>query len=63
MADDRWTVGELLAGVERFEAEARRAGLAENSVHTYVDGSRRFIRWLADDFHFQGGARDGRSTS
>lgn len=50
-----WTVAELQEELLRFEAEARRAGLAENSVHTYVDRASRFVRWLAGDFQFQGG--------
>lgn len=50
-----WTVPELKAELERFEAEARGHGLAENSVHTYVDRASRFIRWLDGDFQFQGG--------
>jgi hypothetical protein len=54
MADKRWTAGELLYELERFEADARRAGLRENSVRTYVDRSRVFVRWLNGDFQFQG---------
>jgi len=49
-----WSVADLQEELRRFEAEARRAGLAENSVHTYVDRADRFIRWLAGDFQFQG---------
>ena len=54
MTDAKWTVSELRAELARFEAEARRAGLAENSIHTYVDRAERFVRWLAGDFQFQG---------
>jgi hypothetical protein len=49
-----WTLAELYAELARYEAEARRAGLAENSVHTYVDRAERFVRWLAGDFEFRG---------
>lgn len=53
MADERWTVGELLVELERFEAEARRPGLHEASIRTYVDRTRIFMRWLAGDFQFR----------
>jgi hypothetical protein len=49
-----WTIAELQAELARFEAEARRAGLKEASVKTYVDRSARFVRWLAGDYQFQG---------
>lgn len=49
-----WTLDELYDELERFEQAARAAGLAENSVRTYVDRSRFFVRWLAGDFHFRG---------
>jgi hypothetical protein len=39
MADERWTIGELLVELERFETEARRAGLRKASINTYVDRS------------------------
>jgi hypothetical protein len=52
--DQTWTVSELHEELERFERAARSAGLAENSVRTYVDRSRYFIRWLAGDFQFRG---------
>jgi hypothetical protein len=49
-----WTIDELYAELDRFEQAARSAGLAENSVRTYVDRSRYFVRWLAGDFEFHG---------
>lgn len=52
--DTAWTVGDLHAELERFEAEARRAGLKENTVRTYVDRSTIFVRWLAGEYEFQG---------
>ena len=51
---ESWTIADLQAELVRFEAEARRARLAENSVRTYVDRSQTFVRWLAGDFQFQG---------
>ncbi|MFN8171132.1 MAG: hypothetical protein U0R65_04615 [Candidatus Nanopelagicales bacterium] len=50
----KWTIAELEAELDRFEAEARQAGLKENAVRTYVDRSRIFLRWLAGDYQFQG---------
>lgn len=52
--DVKWTIAELHEELDRFEAAARRAGLAENSVDTYVGRSRIFVRWLAGDFEFRG---------
>lgn len=52
--DTTWTIADLMDELERFEGEARAAGLKENSVRTYVDRSRYFVRWLAGDFQFQG---------
>lgn len=47
-------MAELQEALTAFEAAARRAGLRETSVRTYVDRSRIFLRWLADDYAFQG---------
>ncbi len=55
MAETRWSIDELQQELRRFEREARAAGLKESSVHTYVDRSERFVRWLAGEFTFQGG--------
>lgn len=52
--DTTWSIIELKDELERFEQEARAAGLRETSVRTYVDRSRIFVRWLAGDFQFQG---------
>lgn len=51
---DAWTLDELYGELERFERAARAAGLAENSVRTYVDRSRFFVRWLEGGFQFRG---------
>ncbi len=55
VVDGNWTIDDLKEELERFEREARAAGLAENSVRTYVDRSRIFVRWLDNDYQFQGG--------
>jgi hypothetical protein len=46
----RYSVSELHGQLLRFERELREAGLAANSVKTYVDRSRRFLKWLEDDY-------------
>ena len=49
-----WTADELDRELKRFEQELRAAGLRPNSVHTYVDRSERFVRWLRGDYHPRG---------
>lgn len=56
--DTTWSIADLMNELENFEREARAAGLKENSVRTYVDRSRYFVRWLAGDFQFQGPHQD-----
>lgn len=53
-SDATWTIGELQRELQRFEADARRAGLKENTVRTYVDRSAIFVRWLNGEYQFQG---------
>ena len=45
-----WTADRLLELLDQFEEELRDAGLAENSVRTYVDRSTYFVRWLSGDY-------------
>ena len=52
-----WTVRELNQELRRFERELRAAGLAENSVRTYVDRTAIFLRWLSGDYKPQGPRR------
>jgi hypothetical protein len=52
--DPTWSVVDLMDELERFEREARAAGLKEASVTTYVGRSRIFVRWLAGEYQFQG---------
>lgn len=49
-----WTVSQLHDMLDRYEVELRDADLKENTVRTYVDRSRFFVRWLNDDFHPRG---------
>lgn len=54
LMDTTWSLADLMDELERFEQEARAAGLQENTVRTYVDRSRIFVRWLAGDYQFHG---------
>jgi hypothetical protein len=49
-----WTLADLRSELERFEEELRAAGLARNTVHTYVDRAEVFVRWLGGDYHPRG---------
>ncbi len=51
---DCWTIEDLRHELRRFEQELQAARLAPNSVHTYVNRSEVFIRWLAGDYHPKG---------
>jgi hypothetical protein len=52
--EEPWDIPKLHDKLDEFEVELRDAGLKENSIRTYVDRSRFFIRWLDDDFHPRG---------
>lgn len=52
--DDRWSYDELRRKLGEFEKELREAGLAENSVQTYVNRSEVFLRWLIGDYRPRG---------
>jgi hypothetical protein len=52
--DRRWSIGELRAELARFEQELRTAGLAPNTVRTYVDRSGYFLRWLTGQYQPSG---------
>lgn len=41
---------ELRGELDRFKVELRAAGLRESTVHSYLVGSRLFVRWLDDDY-------------
>lgn len=45
---------ELDRKLKRFEDALKAAGLRPNSIHTCVDRSERFIRWLRGDYHPRG---------
>jgi hypothetical protein len=45
-----WTIDELRDALREFEVALQDAGLADNSVRTYVDRSERFLRWLTGDY-------------
>jgi len=48
--NDAWTIGELREALADFEKDLRCAGLSSSTVHTYVDRSARFLRYLAGDY-------------
>jgi hypothetical protein len=50
-----WTNEELFQALERFGAECEAAGLADLTVHSYVNYARMFVRWRTGDFHTHGG--------
>lgn len=52
-----WTITELRDELDRFEVELRSAGLVENTIRTYVDRSRYFVRWLDGDYSPGSGLR------
>ena len=54
MAKDSWTLAELHDELKRFRRAAESAGLKPASVHTYVNRSEIFVRWLSGDFEFRG---------
>ena len=43
-------MSELKARLDDFERDLRLAGLSENTVHTYVDRSERFLRYLVGEY-------------
>jgi hypothetical protein len=51
---DQWTLEDLWTDLEEFERELNVAGLRKSSIHTYVDRTSRFLRWLAGDYQPQG---------
>jgi hypothetical protein len=57
MPDGTWTYSELRSQLAAFERELRAAGLAENSIHTYLKGADAFLRWMTGDFTPQGPRR------
>lgn len=48
-----WTIEGLRKELQRFEQDLRANGYADNSVHTYVDRSDRFLNWLVGEFRVQ----------
>ena len=50
MPEQRWTGDELLSRLQVFEQELRAARYADNSVNTYVQRSKTFVRWLQGEW-------------
>lgn len=51
---ETWTYEELRSELDEFERDLRRAGLRDSSVHTYVDRTERFLRWLVGEYEPRG---------
>jgi hypothetical protein len=49
-----WTYQELQEELREFERQLRDAGLRDSSVHTYVDRTGRFLRWLVGEYEPRG---------
>jgi len=49
-AADRFSSEGLRTELDRFKRELRDAGLRESTVHSYLMGSRLFVRWLDGDY-------------
>lgn len=45
-----WTSDELFEALKRYERECEAAGLRPISVNSYVEYSRRFLRWRVGDY-------------
>jgi hypothetical protein len=43
-----WTHEELQQELERYRAELRRSGLADDTIKTYSYHPGNFVAWLAD---------------
>jgi hypothetical protein len=62
MTEESWTLAKLHHELQRFRAEAERAGLKPHTVDTYVGRSEQFARWLAGDFTFRGPNETGQRS-
>jgi hypothetical protein len=49
-----WTIEELREDLRRFEDELVDANLKPSTVHTYVQRSDTFVRWLDGKYKPQG---------
>jgi len=44
------TASELQAELAQYKLALRSAGLTEATIHSYLMGSSRFVRWLAGEY-------------
>ena len=58
----RVSAAELHGALDHFKAELRAGGLRESTIHSYLTGSRLFVRWLAGDY-VPGPPRPGRPAA
>lgn len=45
-----FTTSQLREELARYEAELENAGLADATIHTYIERAERFIRWLEGEY-------------
>lgn len=58
-----WTDGELAAEVDRYGAELKRDHYDPDTIRTYIDQSRRFLRWRTGAYVPLGTVATGRPTA
>lgn len=46
ITERRWTVGDLLLHLDRFEAEELQRDMSPADARVYSDAATRFVRWL-----------------
>jgi len=51
---DAWTSEDLIERLAEFEQELRDAGMAPNTIATYVGRSETFVRWLQGEYSPRG---------
>lgn len=62
-AELAWDDEDLLAALERYEADCRRAAMRENARRSYVDYARRFLAWRTGDYQPRGTRRSDRPVA
>lgn len=50
MSEQAWTMGELLAELERYERELQEADMMPEMILSFVDRAHRFVGWLGGDY-------------
>jgi len=45
-----WSIEQLEEQLVKYESALREAGMTANTVQTYVDRPRRFLKWLIGEY-------------